>query len=227
MQAFFFQRFGIKMTKNLLSEQVSSSYHSVYENIISQVVARNYAIVDNFFENELLNALLDQINVLYRNDALKKAAIGKHFDEHVKIEIRGDYIQWINEKKAMGVEEKFFQQINQFIDYLNRTCFMGILDKEFHYAVYPEGRFYIRHLDTFKEDHSRKLSLVLYLNKTWTSDNGGELIIYTQNDEKEEAVPIVPEFGRLVIFESSVLEHEVKPVKKGQRMSITGWLKQR
>ena len=37
---------------------------------------------------------------------------------------------------------------------------------------------------------------------------------------------IYPVQGRMVIFESSVLEHEVKPVKR-ERLSITGWLKTR
>jgi len=69
--------------------------------------------------------------------------------------------------------------------------------------------------------------MVLYLNKIWDAQNGGELVIYTQNNGKEEAIKVIPKFGRLVIFESSVLEHEVKPVLKGKRLSITGWLKVR
>ncbi len=104
---------------------------------------------------------------------------------------------------------------------------MGILHKEFHYAIYPKGRFYRRHLDTFENDQRRKLSMVLYLNKDWTEENGGELVIYTQENNQEKPVSILPKFGRLVIFESSVLEHEVKPVLKGERLSITGWLKVR
>ena len=215
------------MTKTLLSEQVSGSYHSVYENIISQIVERNYAIADHFFKEELIEELFFQINALYKNDALKKAAIGKHFDEHIKTEIRGDYIQWIDENSTNSTEKTYFQSIYQFVEYLNRTCFMGILRKEFHYAVYPQGRYYKRHLDTFENDQRRKLSMVLYLNKIWDAQNGGELVIYTQNNGKEEAIKVIPKFGRLVIFESSVLEHEVKPVLKGKRLSITGWLKVR
>lgn len=215
------------MTETLLSEQLSGAYHSIYENIISQIVDRHYAVADYFFETELLKSLCNQISSLYNNDALKKAAIGKHFDEHIVTEIRGDYIQWINEKSINETEVSFFQSLNHFVDYLNRTCFMGILHKEFHYAVYPQGRFYKRHLDTFDNDRRRKLSMVLYLNKNWNSNNGGDLVIYTQNNSTEEAISIVPKFGRLVIFESSILEHEVKPVLKGERLSITGWLKVR
>ncbi|WP_246062528.1 2OG-Fe(II) oxygenase [Mesohalobacter halotolerans] len=184
-------------------------------------------MIVNFFEADHLENLHCQIQSLYDNDALKKAAIGKHFDEHIKTEIRGDYIQWINESSDITVVQQFFQVINHFVDYLNRTCFMGILHKEFHYAVYPKGRFYKRHLDTFDNDQRRKLSMVLYLNKIWTPKNGGDLVVYTQDYPQERAISVVPKFGRLVIFESSVLEHEVKPVVEGVRLSITGWLKVR
>jgi SM-20-related protein len=215
------------MAAKLLSEQLSDAYNSDYENIISQILDQHYAIVENFFHPKVLNALTENLDSLYLNDKLKKAAIGKHFNEHIKTEIRGDYIQWIDEKKADPIEIDFFKQINHFIKYLNRTCFMGIMHKEFHYAVYPKDRFYKRHLDTFENDQRRKLSLVLYLNKEWSSDCGGELVIYTQNKGTEEEVKTLPIFGRLVVFESSLLEHEVKPVLKGERLSITGWLKVR
>ncbi|MFD1079741.1 2OG-Fe(II) oxygenase, partial [Longispora fulva] len=110
---------------------------------------------------------------------------------------------------------------------LNKTCFLGILHKEFHYALYPEGTFYKRHLDTFQNDDRRKLSLVCYLNEQdWQPEYGGELVIYTNEDGKEVEKVIYPFPGRVVIFESQVLEHEVKPVKT-ERLSITGWLKTR
>jgi SM-20-related protein len=51
---------------------------------------------------------------------------------------------------------------------------------------------------------------------------GGELVIYKQ----EEEISIYPLKGRMVVFESQILEHEVKPVKR-ERLSITGWLKTR
>jgi SM-20-related protein len=99
---------------------------------------------------------------------------------------------------------------------------LGITDKEFHYAVYPPGTFYKRHLDTFQNDSRRKLSIVCYLNsEDWKPEYGGELCIYFDDKPPLDIYPLA---GRLVIFESQVLEHEVKPVNK-ERLSITGWLK--
>ena len=157
----------------------------------------------------------------------QKAAIGNRTNELIAKSIRGDYILWLNEGEAGQAEKIFFQKINDLVLYLNRTCFLGILHKEFHYALYPEGTFYKRHLDTFQNDDRRKLSIVLYLNEQdWQPEYGGELVIYKEENGKEKEIVLYPLPGRMVIFESQVLEHEVKPVKT-ERLSITGWLKTR
>lgn len=199
----------------------------VYEKIISDLLEQQYSIVEDFYSTpeveELRNSLLEK----YEEDNFKKAAIGNRTNEIIAKSIRGDFILWLNEAEAAQAEKAFFRKINDFVDYLNKTCFMGILHKEFHYALYPEGTFYKRHLDTFQNDDRRKLSLVCYLNdQDWKPDYGGELVIYKEENGKEVPVTIYPFPGRVVIFESQVLEHEVKPVKT-ERLSITGWLKTR
>jgi len=47
-------------------------------------------------------------------------------------------------------ENDFLDQIDDFIKYLNRSCFAGITSYEFHYSLYEIGSFYKRHLDQFK-----------------------------------------------------------------------------
>lgn len=198
-----------------------------YEKIIADLVAQQYAVVEDFFDltevEKLRNSLLEK----YEEDNFKKAAIGNKTNEVVKKTIRGDFILWLNETEGNEAEKTFFNKINNFADYLNKTCFLGILHKEFHYALYPEGTFYKRHLDTFQNDDRRKLSLVCYLNQQdWKPEYGGELVLYLNENGKEVPKTIYPFPGRVVIFESQVLEHEVKPVKT-ERLSITGWLKTR
>ncbi|SHE62316.1 SM-20-related protein [Psychroflexus salarius] len=213
------------MTKSLLSELVSAKTNSTYEAIINDLQLKHFSCVDHFFKPELINQLRQQLLDKYQQDDLKKAAIGNRTNETIINSIRGDYIQWINHQSKNTIEAAFFNKINQFIEYLNRTCFMGILHREFHYAVYPEGTFYKRHLDSFQSDQRRKLSMVLYLNDHhWSIKNGGELVIYTHQNTTET---IIPKPGRLVVFESQLLEHEVKKVNSGKRLSITGWLKTR
>lgn len=210
-----------------LYEQLDFRENPLYERIISDLLERKYSIIDHFFDAAEVDLLRKTLLHKHEEDNFKKAAIGNRTNEVVAKSIRGDFILWLNEADAGEAENIYFAKINSLVDYLNRTCFMGILTKEFHYAVYPEGTFYKRHLDTFQNDGRRKLSMVCYLNQEdWKPENGGELAIYFQNNGEEETLNIYPFPGRVVIFESQELEHEVKPVKV-PRLSITGWLKTR
>lgn len=207
-----------------LFEQMKFVENRLFETIIQDLISKKYSIVNNFFSSEEVRILRNSLLAKYEADKFKKSAIGKHFNEEIDKTIRGDFILWMDEKSTNEAELLFFNKINELVRYLNTTCFLGILHKEFHYAVYPKGTFYKRHLDTFQNDDRRKLSMVCYLNEdNWLVENGGELTIYTENEDLD----VLPLPGRLVIFESQVLEHEVKIVKASERMSITGWLKTR
>jgi SM-20-related protein len=210
-----------------LFEQLKFQENPLYEKIISGLLEDNYCVVENFFNLEEVGLLRKTLLDKYEKDDFKRAAIGNRTNENIERSVRGDFILWINEADAGESELIFFNKLNSLIEYLNKTCFLGILQKEFHYALYTEGTFYKRHLDTFQNDDRRKLSLVCYLNdEDWKPENGGELVIYKEENGIEVAKNIYPLPGRMVIFESQMLEHEVKPVKT-TRLSITGWLKTR
>lgn len=200
-----------------------SNLNLQYEKIIDDLLIQQYSVVDNFFTLDEVENLRSSLLDKYDEEEFKKAAIGNQFNELIIKTIRGDFICWIEESKANEREQAFFNKVEDFTNYLNRTCYLGIQEREFHYALYPEGTFYKRHLDTFQNDDSRKLSIVCYLNnEDWLPEYGGELVIYKPAKE----ISIYPLKGRMVVFESQILEHEVKPVKK-ERLSITGWLKTR
>ncbi|WP_242203189.1 2OG-Fe(II) oxygenase [Aestuariivivens insulae] len=206
-----------------LFESIDFEENPLYERIISDIANQQYCIVDHFFTNEEVHLLREGLLKAFEKEAFKKAAIGNRLNETLERSIRGDIIFWMDEAKATDDEALFFNKINDFIAYLNKTCFLGILHKEFHYAIYPKGTFYKKHIDTFQNDDRRKLSFVCYLNEEgWEPAYGGELVLYLNEGEKR----IYPLPGRVVIFESQVIEHEVKPVNK-KRLSITGWLKTR
>ncbi|MAG86438.1 MAG: oxidoreductase [Flavobacteriaceae bacterium] len=211
--------------KEELFEQLDFTVNQQYEQIIGDLLEKQYSIVDDFFDPLEILKLRSSLLHKYEEDKFKKSAIGNRTNELIEKAIRGDFILWMNEAEAGETEKIFFHKINNLIEYLNRTCFMGILHKEFHYAVYPKGTFYKRHLDTFQNDSRRKLSIVSYLNdENWLKTNGGELVIYKEDGSEEVIYPLP---GRVVIFESQILEHEVKEVKNSERLSITGWLKTR
>lgn len=109
--------------------------------------------------------------------------------------------------------------MDDFISYLNLTCYMGITGCEFHYTLYEAGSLYKKHIDQFKENESRKFSMISYLNSDWKAEDGGELIIYNLNMEQE----VTPTTGKTVFFKSNEMQHEVLLTNE-RRVSITGWL---
>lgn len=212
---------------NTLFEEISFVENPLYEAIIHDIISQKYAVVEDFFTADEVSILRQSLLDKHEEDAFKKAAIGNRVNEIIVKSIRGDVILWIDELKANYAESLFFDKINSLVGYLNKTCFLGILHKEFHYALYPTGTFYKRHIDTFQNDDRRKLSFVCYLNEDgWLPENGGELVLYLDNNGVETEKVIYPFPGRVVIFESQIIEHEVKPVST-ERLSITGWLKTR
>lgn len=212
---------------NALFKNLDFNTNTAYEKIINNLLKDGYSISENFFSSTEVETLRQSLLNKHEENTFKKAAIGNKFDEIIVKSIRGDIILWMDETKADTFELPFFNKINHLINYLNKTCFLGILYKEFHYALYPEGTFYKRHIDTFQNDDRRKLSFVCYLNEDgWLAENGGELVLYLDKNGQEVEKTIYPFPGRVVIFESQKIEHEVKPVKT-ERLSITGWLKTR
>ncbi len=198
----------------------------IYEKIIDDLLNQKYSISDFFFSPEETKQLRESI--IQQDKDFHQAAIGNSQNEQIVKSVRGDKIRWIDESKKSKTEEIFFEKINDFILYLNMTCYMGIEESEFHYAVYPEGTFYQRHVDAFKNDDRRTLSIVLYLNdEEWKDEYGGQLTLYLPDENNtEKELNVLPLAGRIAIFDSKTIPHEVKKVNR-PRYSITGWLKTR
>lgn len=200
----------------------------IYEKIINDLLNQKYSISDFFFSEQETKQLRESIIQQDNNQDFHQAAVGNAQNEQIVKSVRGDKIRWIDESRQTETEEIFFSKINHFIDYLNQTCYMGIDESEFHYAVYPEGTFYQKHIDAFKNDDRRTLSIVLYLNdEEWKDDFGGQLALYLPKDDgTENELNVLPLAGRLAVFDSKTIPHEVKKVNR-PRYSITGWLKTR
>jgi len=106
---------------------------------------------------------------------------------------------------------------------MNQRLFLGLFDYESHYAHYPSGAFYKRHVDAFKGQSNRVLTTVMYLNPFWQTQDGGQLQIYDINDDNL-ITSVEPEMGTFVVFLSEQFPHEVLPSKR-DRYSIAGWFR--
>lgn len=204
------------MTK-LLSE------NHLFEQLIQDILANGYGVIEDFIAPLQVVSLSQNLQELYQDGHFKKAGIGNTSNLQVISEIRGDYILWLNKDTSLLCKEVYFDKIDRLINYFNETCFMGIKGIEAHFALFPEGTFYKRHLDSFQEKDRRIFSVIFYLNENWTQVNGGELNMYLQQKDVEITVSILPLGGRFLCFESHKIPHEVLVANK-DRLSITGWL---
>jgi len=192
----------------------------IFEKVITDLIDQGYAVCDDFLPTALVEGLRGNLTELCKEGNLRLAGIGKWQHYQKDKAIRNDHIFWIDAQSKDTFEKQFFKTVNDFVDYLNRTCFAGIRSHEFHYAVYPKGAYYKRHLDQFSNDSGRKYTMIFYLNDAWRAEDGGDLALYLKDAERR----ILPVAGRMVFFESHKIEHEVKMASR-TRMSITGWLK--
>ena len=192
-----------------------------FDTIIDSYLENKVGIDNNFISRSLSNGLQDNILQLQRDEMMRNAGIGNREIKDPSQKVRGDKIYWMDKKNPNVHEQAFLQLAEEFIEHLNRTCYTGINDYEFHYAVYEEGSYYKRHKDQFKNDDSRKYSLINYLNKDWLEEDGGQLLVY----QEEVVQKISPQSQTAVFFKSNEMEHEVATAHRS-RMSISGWLKQ-
>ncbi len=148
--------------------------------------------------------------------------IGKDRTLQRREEIRGDSICWIT-PPLFPAELSLLGDLELLRLQLNREALLGLFELELHYAWYPPGAGYARHVDQPVGRAQRRVSLVLYLNEHWRPEAGGELRLFDANGGSRDIAPIA---GRLVCFLTSEREHAVLPTRQN-RLSVTGWLRAR
>jgi SM-20-related protein len=198
---------------------VNNELTSQLNKLADQIAENGFAVIDDFLSNEEIDSILALQG--FKNGLLqfKKAGIGKNQDKQINEAIRGDYIQWIDPNNAEPPLLTYLGKLKQMIAFVNQSLFLSLKDCEVHQTIYPIGSFYKRHLDQFKKDDHRKLSVICYLNKDWKEADGGQLRMFIGHESKD----VLPLAGRLVCFRSDLLEHEVLPATR-ERLSLTGWL---
>lgn len=192
---------------------------SVFDAIADELAEHGYAIADQFLSQTEVNAILSAEDFEKRTERFKKAGVGQREQVRINESIRGDYIQWIDKASAPPAISVYFIRLDKLMGYLNQALFLSLKDYEVHMTRYPVGSFYNRHIDQFKRDDHRKLSIICYLNSDWHEEDGGHLRIYLP----QGPLDILPVAGRVVCFCSDELEHEVLPATR-ERLSLTGWM---
>ncbi|MFT3738816.1 MAG: 2OG-Fe(II) oxygenase [Breznakibacter sp.] len=192
----------------------------IFDPMMDNLDANGFAVVDGFIDTQSVNQLLHNASVALQQGGFRDAGIGRQTDHHTNKSIRSDQVMWMTQQTILNWCPQLSSHLNALVDYLNQTCYAGINHSEFHMAHYGPGAFYKRHVDQFRKNGDRRFTVIVYLNLNWQPLDGGQLMVYPPDGPHE----VVPKAGRLVFFESGVLEHEVM-LSKNSRWSFTGWLK--
>jgi len=194
---------------------------SLYDQIADALVEQGYIILPSALPESLGHQLRQHLQAL-DDEHFRRAGIGREQDHQLHGEIRRDQIRWLSRQSP--VESDYLEWMENLREGLNRRLFMGLFDYEAHFAHYPEGAFYKRHLDAFRGQTNRVLTTVYYLNPDWRPELGGELLIWPDADSETVIEKVVPQMGTLVVFLSERFPHEVLPAH-ADRYSIAGWFR--
>lgn len=179
---------------------------------------KGFSIIPDALPGEASNALVTNLGATDQAD-FHQASIGRKSDSTRNRFIRRNRICWIDEDNpALAAWTRWIAELQSF---LNRQLFLGLYSFESHYSLYEKGDCYRRHLDAFRGERNRIVSLVTYLNQGWQPDQGGELILYP---EFQDPIQVTPAFGTLVLFLSEEIPHEVLTTSRS-RLGVAGWFR--
>ncbi|PYG00363.1 SM-20-related protein [Thioalkalivibrio sp. ALE21] len=188
-------------------------------------LARDGRVVcPGFLEDRLSDALRQEVYALRNAARLRSARVGRGRERRHDAAERGDRIHWL--EGATPAQRELLERLEHLRRVAARGLIPGLFETEAHFALYPPGTGYARHVDAFREGNRRRLSLVLYLNRHWRARDGGELAFYTPQDGADEARELErvrPEAGTLAIFLSQSVPHAVLPTRRW-RASIACWM---
>jgi SM-20-related protein len=197
-----------------------------FENIANELESSGYAVVRDFFLEAESALLAAECRALHAAAQLRPAAVGHDDARRERADIRGDRTRWFDPAALTPPQSAYWRRMQALRIDLNRALLLGLDEFETHYALYPAGARYARHRDCFRDDDTRVLSSVLYLNSDWQPADGGALRLYLGKAAQNPHVDIYPAAGTLVLFLSADFEHEVLPATR-ERLSVAGWFRKR
>lgn len=133
-------------------------------------------------------------------------------------QVRSDHTAWESDLpgRFVGLRERFLEVRTE----LNSAAWLGLAGFAIQLAVFQPGGHYQSHRDALRGDPARRATAILYLNHRWTAADGGCLRVHSANGSRD----IEPKGGRLVVFLSDRVLHEVLPGRVVRR-AATAWFR--
>jgi len=192
--------------------------------IVDQLEHQGWSATPEWLAPALVTALAREIRRERAAGAFRCAGVGR--DGRVETAVRGDEILWLDEAAASPALRAVLARLEGLREAANRDLQLGAAEVELHFAVYPAGAAYAVHVDRFRDDDARVLSLVLYLNEAWDAADGGALRLHLSAGPGAGYVDVVPRGGTLAVFLADRFPHEVLPARC-ERLSLAGWFRRR
>jgi SM-20-related protein len=190
--------------------------------IVDAVQEHGWSEQDSFLPAELTRALALECAARAAAGALTPARVSQGAAQSLQPDIRGDRIQWLEAGQSDACDQ-YLAIMETLRVTLNRELFLGLDNYESHFAFYTPGASYARHRDRFRDDDSRTVSVIVYLNADWLPEHGGALRLHPEGLSARDILPVA---GRIGTFLSADMLHEVLPATR-DRMSLTGWFRRR
>ncbi|SFX29513.1 2OG-Fe(II) oxygenase [Marinospirillum alkaliphilum] len=192
-----------------------------FDQLLDALVEKRWFVAEHYLPEALCTDLLADLQQLHQAAQLSPAGVGRGQEHLLNENIRGDYTHWLD--GSTPAQQAYLAIMRELKDTLNRELFLGLFEYECHYAFYPPGAFYQKHLDSFRGRSNRKVTTVLYLNPDWQPADAGEMRVY-HPDTGLPLLDVPPRSGTLVCFLSEEIPHEALPTT-ANRASIAGWFR--
>jgi SM-20-related protein len=200
---------------------------SPVEEFLNTLERTGWAVLPMSLDAVASRHLEEECSSRHEEGAFRRAGVGRGESLQVREDIRRDEVMWIEPGETSTHQAAYLAKLELLRLALNRRFFLGLFDYEGHFAIYPVGAFYKAHLDRHAGTRDRIVTVILYLNKDWQPGDGGELKIWTTPEGRDGRHELIePRMGTMVCFMAEDFWHEVLPATR-QRMSITGWFRQR
>jgi SM-20-related protein len=193
-----------------------------YSDICEALAGRGWIVTTDFLPAETVEGLAEEARANLLAGRFTPAGVGRAGHLQIRPDVRSDQILWLDENELTPAQSRYRAEVESLRVALNRGLFLGLASFEAHFAFYPPGSFYRKHLDRFSNSDERAISCSLYLNSGWEEKDGGQLRLHLEG----RRIEVFPRAGTFVIFRSDSVPHEVVVSGKG-RFSVTGWFRRR
>jgi len=190
--------------------------------IATDIAAGHVNVQEGFIDQELVHSLRAEALQLWSEGAFDAARVGIGDAMHLAPTVRRDWTHWLDLTELTSAQRDVAERLEALRVAINQQTFMGLFEWEGHFALYPPGSFYKRHVDVFRNHRSRLVTFILYLNPGWKMGDGGELRVYENGADASQFQDIAPLGGTLVTFLSEQVHHEVL-TSQTDRLTWTGW----